>query len=71
MAPVPEIEARLAALEAKIDAMSKVVRRLYLAFLWTAILTVAAFVIPLLLFAFAIPQLLSGLSALTGSVPGF
>lgn len=71
MAPMPEIEARLAALEAKIDAMSKVVRRLYLAFLWTAILTVAAFVIPLLLFAFAIPQLLSGLSALTGSVPGF
>lgn len=71
MAPMPEIEARLAALEAKIDAMSKVVRRLYLAFLWTAILTVAAFVLPLLLFAFAIPQLLSGLSALTGSVPGF
>ncbi len=66
--PMPEIEARLAALEAKIDEVAKVTKRLYTIFLWTGIITVAAFVIPLLLFAFALPSMLSGLSAYTGGL---
>lgn len=60
---MPEIEARLAALETKIDAIAKTTRRLYTIFLWTGIVTVAAIVLPLVLMAFAIPSLLSTYSA--------
>jgi hypothetical protein len=67
---MPEIEARLAALDAKIDEVTKTTRRLYQVFLWTGIITVAALVIPLLLFAFALPNMLSGLSAYTGGLDG-
>lgn len=67
---MPEIEARLATLEAKIDGIAKVTKRLYTIFLWTGIVTVAAFVIPLLLFAFALPSMLSGLSTYTGGLGG-
>lgn len=67
---MPEIEARLAALETKIDEVTKVTKRLYTIFLWTGIITVAAFVVPLLLFAFALPSMLSGLSAYAGGLEG-
>lgn len=67
---MPEIEARLAALETKIDEVAKVTKRLYTIFLWTGIVTVAAFVIPLLFFVFALPSMLSGLSAYTGGLTG-
>lgn len=67
---MPEIEARLAALEAKIDEVAKITKRLYTVFLWTGVITVAAFVIPLVLFAFALPSMISGLSAYTGALSG-
>lgn len=67
---MPETEARLAALEAKIDEVAKITKRLYTVFLWTGVITVAAFVIPLVLFAFALPSMISGLSAYTGALSG-
>jgi uncharacterized membrane protein YukC len=63
---MPEIEARLAALEAKIDEVAKITRKLYKIFLWTGIVTVAAIVLPLVLMAFAIPSMLSSYSAVLG-----
>lgn len=63
---MPEIEARLAALETKIDGIAKTTRRLYTIFLWTGIVTVAAIVLPLILMAFALPSLMSTYSSALG-----
>lgn len=64
---MPEIEARLAALEAKIDEVAKTTRSLHRIFLWTGIVTVAAIVLPLVFAVAALPSLLSGLSAYGGT----
>jgi phage shock protein PspC (stress-responsive transcriptional regulator) len=66
-------EQKIASLEAKIDAMSTqlnvattIVRRLYIIFIVTGVVTVLAFVIPLIGLAFVIPQFLAGYSAVLG-----
>jgi len=53
------IEQRLIELEKKVDAMSVIVKKLYYIFLAGVILTVIAFVIPLIGLIFAIPKFLS------------
>ncbi|MDO8654872.1 MAG: hypothetical protein Q7R48_00345 [bacterium] len=47
------------ALEKKIDALQRSIDRLNTIFLWTLIITVVLFVLPLLGLVFAIPQFLS------------
>jgi hypothetical protein len=62
----PNIEARIAQMEAKLDEVHRTTRKLYRIFLWTGIVTVASIVIPLILAAFALPTLLAGFTGLTG-----
>lgn len=54
----PELSQRLIALEQKIDAMYLSVEKLRNYFLWTGIVTVALFVLPLIGLLFAIPSFL-------------
>lgn len=56
------IELRLTELEKKIDAQTKVVNKLYKVFLATVIISVVAFVLPLILLAFAIPSFVGNYS---------
>lgn len=63
---MPEIEARRAALEAKLGEVAKTTRRLYQIFLWTGVVRVLAIVLPLALAAFALPRTLDVLSAYSG-----
>ena len=62
------LEARLVAMEKKIDTMYASVEKLRKYFLWTGIITVAVIVIPLLLIPFLIPAFLTaeGLGSLQG-----
>lgn len=62
------IEARLQALEAKIDAMYVSVEKLRKYFLWTGILTLVVIVVPLLIIPFMLPAFLTaeGVGALQG-----
>jgi type II secretory pathway component PulF len=53
------IEQRLLDLEKKVDAMTAIVKKLYFVFLAGVILSVLAFVIPLIGLLFAIPKFLS------------
>jgi hypothetical protein len=55
---------RLAALETKIDAMYASVEKLRKYFLWTGIITVVLFVLPLIGLMFAIPSFLNSYSDL-------
>lgn len=55
----PELTQHIVALEQKIDAMYKSVESLRKYFLWTGIITVALFVLPLIGLVFAIPQFLN------------
>lgn len=59
-----ELTQRIAALEEKVDAMYASVEKLRKYFLWTGIITLALFVLPLVGLAFAIPSFLSSYSAL-------
>ncbi len=59
-------EERLLALEQKIDAMSVVVKKLYRVFLITVIISVVAFVLPLIGLLFAIPSFLSTYASILG-----
>jgi hypothetical protein len=61
------IDQRLAALETKIDAMYVTVEKLRKYFLWTGIITVVLFVLPLIGLMFAIPSFLQSYSDL-GSI---
>ncbi|HEY4507635.1 MAG TPA: hypothetical protein VJJ47_02035 [Candidatus Paceibacterota bacterium] len=63
----PQGESRLAALEAKVEESLKITRKLYRIFLWTAIVTIAAIVLPLLFAVFALPSILSGFGDITAS----
>ncbi len=63
---MPEIEARLAAIEAKLDEVAQTTRRLYQIFFWTGVVTVLAVVLPLALAALALPRLLESLSGIAG-----
>lgn len=55
----PELAARLSALEEKVDAMYASVEKVRLYFLWTGIITVLLFVLPLIGLLFAIPSFLN------------
>jgi len=55
----PELTERLSVLEQKVDAMYASVEKLRKYFLWTGIITVALFVLPLIGLVFAIPSFLS------------
>lgn len=58
-----DLEKRLAALEQKIDATYKEAHRTQLYMKWTAIITIAMIVLPLIGLAFVIPQYLNTLNA--------
>lgn len=64
----PDQETRLARIEARVEEAARLARRTYQILLWTGIITVAAIVLPLIFFAFTLPSLLSGVSALTGGI---
>jgi hypothetical protein len=66
----PELTQRLAALEEKVDKMYASVEKLRKYFLWTGIITVALFVLPLIGLAFAIPSFLNTYSQI-GNIGGF
>lgn len=55
----PNIAERLDALEKKVDAMYASVEKLRKYFLWTGIITVVLFVVPLIGLAFAIPSFIN------------
>lgn len=58
----PELAQRLAALETKVDALYASVEKVRKYFLWTGIITVVLFVLPLIGLVFAIPQFLNSYS---------
>jgi hypothetical protein len=61
-------EERLAVIEQKIDAMTKIVKRLQLYFLMTVIVSVLAILVPAIGLVWAIPQFMNTYSsALSGS----
>lgn len=60
---MPEIEARLVQIEAKLDEVRKTTRRVYQIFLWTAIVTALAVILPLVFAVLALPSLMSSLSS--------
>jgi len=60
-------EARLAAIETKIDDVKKTVDRTYRIFFWSAVIAVASIILPLIGLLFAVPVLISNYSSLLGS----
>lgn len=60
-----EIFKKIEEISAKIDETQKTVQRLNNYFKWTAIITVALFVLPLLGLLFAIPSYLNTLNTIT------
>ena len=60
-----EILKKIDEMNAKIDDMQRIVQRLNNYFKWTAIITVALFVLPLIGLLFAIPSYLSTLNTIT------
>lgn len=60
------IEQRLIALEKKVDAMTIIVNRLYKVFLATVIISVIAFVLPLIGLLLAIPSFLANYNSVLG-----
>lgn len=61
-----DLQARLAAIEKKIDDVYVSAEKTRKYFLWTAIITVAAIVLPLIGLAFAIPSVISSYSSALG-----
>jgi hypothetical protein len=55
----PDLAAQLSALQQKVDAMYTSVEKLRKYFLWTGIISVALFVLPLIGLIFAIPAFLN------------
>lgn len=62
----PDLTQRLAALEQKIDAMYASVEKLRKYFLWTGIITVALFILPLVGLIFVIPSFISSYTQMDG-----
>ena len=58
----PELAQRLATLEQKVDAMYASVEKLRKYFLWTGIITVALFILPLIGLILVIPSFISSYS---------
>ena len=63
-----DTSAKLSALEAKIDAIYVSVEKTRKYFLWTLIITVALFILPLIGLLFAIPAFISSYTSLTGGM---
>lgn len=59
MSMEPELSQRIAALEGKVDAMYASVEKLRKYFLWTGIITVVLFVVPLIGLIFVIPSFIN------------
>ncbi len=55
----PELTQRLAVLEEKVDKMYSSVEKLRKYFLWTGVITLALFILPLIGLALAIPSFLN------------
>lgn len=55
----PELPQRLAALESKVDAMYASVEKLRKYFLWTGIITIVLFVVPLIGLMLVIPSFIN------------
>lgn len=55
----PELSGRIAELETKVDAMYASVEKLRKYFLWTGIITVVLFVVPLIGLIFVIPSFIN------------
>lgn len=55
----PELNQRLTVLEQKVDAMYASVEKLRKYFLWTGVITLILFILPLIGLLFAIPSFLS------------
>jgi type II secretory pathway component PulF len=55
----PAIEQRLSSIEQKLDQVQKDTKRTYQIMLWTAIVGVAVFVLPLIGLIFVIPQFIN------------
>ena len=60
------LEQRLIELEKKVDAMTVIVNRLYKVFLTAVIISVVAFVLPLIGLLFAIPSFLANYNSMLG-----
>lgn len=60
----PELTQRIAVLEQKVDAMYASVEKIRKYFLWTGIITVALFVLPLIGLAFVIPSFINSYAQL-------
>lgn len=56
-------DAKIGELEAKIDALGRAINKLQKTFLWTLVITVALFVLPLAGLIFVIPQFLASYSS--------
>ncbi len=61
-----KIEEKINELERKIDEMAKIIRKLYLTFLWVIIISIALVVLPFIGLMFAIPSFIDTYSALLG-----
>lgn len=57
----PDLDKRLAELEKKVDEMAATVRRVWVIYKWTIIITVALIVLPLIAMAFVLPGYLKTL----------
>ena len=57
-----QLELKIVELEKKIDTMSVIVKKLYKTFLWTLIISVALFILPLIGLLFALPSFMSSYS---------
>ncbi len=65
-----ELDRRLVALEAKIDATHLIVMKTYRIFWWTAVVSVVFFVLPLIGIAFVAPSFLTSMTAATSGLQG-
>lgn len=59
MAGMEVSDAKIGELEEKIDALQRAIGKLQKTFLWTLIITIALFVLPLIGLMFVIPQFLA------------
>lgn len=61
-----ELRKRFDALEEKIAEIERVTTRMYKIFVWTGIITIALFVLPLIGLVFAVPSFLSYYTSVSG-----
>ncbi|MFH0829063.1 MAG: hypothetical protein V1907_02695 [Candidatus Kerfeldbacteria bacterium] len=57
----PDLDKRLAELEKKVDEMAATMRRVWVIYKWTMIITIALIVLPLIAMAFVLPSYMKSL----------